>query len=177
MTDAPERIWRVAPWIPSQYVHGLASWPVKEQAGDGATEYIRADIAEARERAAVAAKVQEIAERVTPLLSQYIADDVLPCYDIESEVYLVDPEADQANAAFVDHAIRAISDTDALAEYVEMVIAEERERCAKIVAPKRPRPCDCEGCYCGNVGDAETVAQWDADNASAAAIAKGPTDG
>jgi hypothetical protein len=91
---------------------------------DELQQFIRAmsdalEAAEARERAAVAAKVEEIADRVTPLLGQYIADDVLPCYDIESEVYLMDPEAGQANAAFVDHAIRTLSDTDALAEYVE----------------------------------------------------------
>ena len=43
MTEAPERIWRVKPWIPSQYRHGLASWPAEEHAGEGATEYIHAD--------------------------------------------------------------------------------------------------------------------------------------
>jgi hypothetical protein len=88
------------------------------------------DAAEAEKRAAVAAKVEEIAKRVMPLLGQYIADDVLPCYDIESEVYLMDPEAGQANAAFVDHAIRALSDTDALAEYVKRDAAEAEKRAA-----------------------------------------------
>ncbi len=43
MTEAPERIWRVKPWTPDQAKHGLASWTTKEEAGDGATEYVRAD--------------------------------------------------------------------------------------------------------------------------------------
>jgi len=52
MTSAPERIWRVEPWVASQHQHGLASWPVREHAGEGATEYIRADLhAEAIEAA------------------------------------------------------------------------------------------------------------------------------
>jgi hypothetical protein len=41
----PERIWRVKPWIPAHHQHGLASWPRKDQAGEGATEYVRADLA------------------------------------------------------------------------------------------------------------------------------------
>lgn len=27
-----------------------------------------------------------------------------------------------------------------------------------------PRPCDCERCTCGNIGDATDVAAWDAEN-------------
>lgn len=44
------------------------------------------------------------------------------------------------------------------------------EEAAKIIEPKRPRPCDCERCNCGNYGDAEAVAAWDAENVAAAAI-------
>jgi hypothetical protein len=44
------------------------------------------------------------------------------------------------------------------------------EQCAKLVEPKRPRPCDCERCDCGNSGDLEAVAAWDADAANAKAI-------
>ena len=44
------------------------------------------------------------------------------------------------------------------------------EACAKIVEPKGPRPCDCERCYCHNIGDAEDVARWEADMANASAI-------
>ncbi len=47
MSDAPERIWRVAADIPQHYSHGLASWPNRENAGDGATEYLRADLHDA----------------------------------------------------------------------------------------------------------------------------------
>lgn len=39
--------------------------------------------------------------------------------------------------------------------------ADEREACARLVEPKTPRPCDCERCSCGNIGDAESVARWD----------------
>lgn len=44
------------------------------------------------------------------------------------------------------------------------------EEAAKVVAPSKPRPCDCESCYCGNAGDAETVAMWDAENWAAKRI-------
>jgi hypothetical protein len=44
------------------------------------------------------------------------------------------------------------------------------EECAKMVEPKKPRPCDCERCHCHNTGDAEAVAAWDADSAMAKAI-------
>jgi hypothetical protein len=44
------------------------------------------------------------------------------------------------------------------------------EEAAKLVRPKKPRPCDCERCYCGNHGDLEAVAVWDADKANADAI-------
>lgn len=46
MTDAPERIWRVKPWTPNQAKHGLASWTTPEEAGEGATEYVRATVKE-----------------------------------------------------------------------------------------------------------------------------------
>lgn len=49
---------------------------------------------------------------------------------------------------------------------------ETIERCAKLVEPKRPRPCDCEprGCYCHNQGDEADVTAWDADAYNAKAI-------
>jgi len=47
---------------------------------------------------------------------------------------------------------------------------EAVEACARLVEPKRPRPCDCERCYCGNNGDLEAVTAWDADAANAKAI-------
>lgn len=56
--------------------------------------------------------------------------------------------------------------TDALAQ----AKAEEREACAKLCEPKRPRPCDCEYCDCGNSSDRAAVVDWDASNALAAAI-------
>jgi hypothetical protein len=48
--------------------------------------------------------------------------------------------------------------------------SEAYEIAARLVEPKSPRPCDCERCYCGNRGDAESVAAWDADAANAKAI-------
>lgn len=47
---------------------------------------------------------------------------------------------------------------------------EAIEACARLVEPNGPRPCDCERCYCGNHGDLEAVAAWDADAANAKAI-------
>jgi hypothetical protein len=44
------------------------------------------------------------------------------------------------------------------------------EECAMVVEPTKPRPCDCERCYCGNHGDMEAVAAWDADASNAKAI-------
>jgi hypothetical protein len=53
------------------------------------------------------------------------------------------------------------------------------EMCAQAVEPKSPRPCDCEGCYCGNKGDAAAVDFWDAESNAADAIRalKGTVDG
>lgn len=48
--------------------------------------------------------------------------------------------------------------------------AQAFEEAAKLVEPANPRPCDCDRCYCGNNGDAEAVAQWDADTFSAKSI-------
>ena len=48
-----------------------------------------------------------------------------------------------------------------------------RERCAKIIEPSFPRPCDCEDCYCGNRDDADRVAAWDEAAANAKAIREG----
>lgn len=42
--------------------------------------------------------------------------------------------------------------------------------CATTVGPKRPRPCDCSGCHCGNAGSAQDVASWDEANANRATI-------
>jgi hypothetical protein len=51
-----------------------------------------------------------------------------------------------------------------------------REGAARIVQPAGKRPCDCDRCYCQNVGDAEAVAAWDAQNAAAEAIRALPLD-
>jgi hypothetical protein len=47
---------------------------------------------------------------------------------------------------------------------------ETLEKCAEVVQPKGPRPCDCDRCYCGNVGDLEMVTAWDQQEANATAI-------
>ena len=62
MSDAPERIWRVKPWSLSQHKHGLASWPIEEQAGPGATEYTRADLHRAEVEAAVKRALEAAAQ-------------------------------------------------------------------------------------------------------------------
>jgi hypothetical protein len=68
------------------------------------------DAAEARERAAVAAAYEKAADR-----------------------------AWKDSGPTLSRAIRALSDTDALAEYVEKVRAEERERCLQLVEEYRQR--------------------------------------
>lgn len=57
-----------------------------------------------------------------------------------------------------------------IAEIVRITRETTVEECARLVEPKRPRPCDCERCNCHNQGDAEDVAAWDSDAASAKAI-------
>lgn len=59
---------------------------------------------------------------------------------------------------------------DALRKLAEQVKHDTIEACAKLIEPKQPRPCDCERCDCHNQGDAEAVAAWDTDAASAKAI-------
>jgi hypothetical protein len=49
-------------------------------------------------------------------------------------------------------------------------IAAGLERAAQVAGPLGKRPCDCERCDCGNVGNAQDVAAWDAELACAAAI-------
>ena len=58
----------------------------------------------------------------------------------------------------------------AISSYLKAERGKIVEECAKIVEPKRPRPCDCERCDCGNHGDLAEVAAWDADMANAKAI-------
>lgn len=41
---------------------------------------------------------------------------------------------------------------------------------ADLIMPKGSRPCDCQRCDCGNIGDAEEVRAWDEGMASATAI-------
>jgi hypothetical protein len=58
--------------------------------------------------------------------------------------------------------------------FADLVAAHERKACAKACEPKRPRPCDCERCDCGNATDARMVAEWDeAFNRAAAIRARG----
>jgi len=52
---------------------------------------------------------------------------------------------------------RAADELDAAGD----AVAAERERCAKLCEPTKPRPCDCERCDCGNATDARMVAEWD----------------
>jgi hypothetical protein len=73
------------------------------------------DAAEARERAAVAAAYEKAAASLEERGSDGWAEHVMADY-----------------ASVNADAIRALSDTDALAEYVEKERTAERERCAKI---------------------------------------------
>lgn len=62
----------------------------------------------------------------------------------------------------------------ALIERLAVSQAETRrlalEEAARVVKPSGNRPCDCDRCDCGNVGDAEAVAAWDALDAPYRAI-------
>jgi hypothetical protein len=80
------------------------------------------DAAEARERAAVAAAYEKAAASLEERGSDGWAEHVMADY-----------------ASVNADAIRALSDTDALAEYVEKVRAEERERCLQLVEEYRQR--------------------------------------
>jgi hypothetical protein len=77
MSDLPERIWRVKPWSPSQHKHGLASWPIEEQAGPDATEYLRADLhraeVEAARREGRVAGLREAGEIADAAMQKYAA--------------------------------------------------------------------------------------------------------
>jgi hypothetical protein len=84
--------------------------------------YAALDAAEARERAAVAAAYEKAAASLEERGSDGWAEHVMADY-----------------ASVNADAIRALSDTDALAEYVEKVRAEERERCLQLVEEYRQR--------------------------------------
>lgn len=51
-----------------------------------------------------------------------------------------------------------------------------RRQAMNIARPATARPCDCDRCYCGNVGDAEMVSQWDEASALATGIAALPLE-
>jgi hypothetical protein len=108
----------------------LLEWPNPETV-EGAAKMLLSlratlDAAEAEKRAAVEAAYEKAAQK-----ADYHLDRVKPHHPDE-------PGPDKVaygygNAALnIAVAIRALSDTDALAEYTEKVRAEERERCAKI---------------------------------------------
>jgi hypothetical protein len=78
--------------------------------------YAALDAAEARERAAVAAAYEKAAASLEERGSDGWAENVMAEY-----------------ASVNAEAIRALADTDALAEYVERERAEERERCLNLV--------------------------------------------
>jgi hypothetical protein len=120
MTDTPERIWAWA-W---EVDVSRGQWALNPSVGfDEEAQYIRADIAEAEKRAAVAAKVQEMASRLWP-------HDWIPAPNSTTNMMLY---AAASN-------LRALSDTDALAEYVERERAEERERICGIIRALKDEP-------------------------------------
>jgi hypothetical protein len=59
---------------------------------------------------------------------------------------------------------------DSFELFANLVAAHEREACEKLAEPKYKRPCSCERCDCGNQGNAEEVAVWDAEMAIFKAI-------
>jgi hypothetical protein len=96
------------------------------------------------------------------------------------ESYGFAPEACDYLPQAIDNALAAVIGTrdDLLAEVTQLRAVPQTvvdrasiiEECAMVVEPTKPRPCDCERCYCGNHGDMEAVAAWDADASNAKAI-------
>jgi uncharacterized protein YicC (UPF0701 family) len=82
------------------------------------------DAAEARERAAVAAAAEGDIDTALDAMQAFMEKEGAPTIDWRG---LPEDQADKIRDC-VRAAIRAISDTDALAEYVEKVRAEEREQ-------------------------------------------------
>lgn len=89
------------------------------------------------------------------------------------------PERAEANAAYLgglwnEHRAGRLHTSEALAQAVAAAREEGRVvglgEAADWLAPSRARPCDCERCDCGNVGDLAEVAAWDAENDLSRAI-------
>jgi hypothetical protein len=113
MTDAPERIWAWA-W---EVDVSRGQWALNPSVGfDEEAQYIRADIAEAEKRAAVEAAVERMLDHA---------------WNIGTPEMLY---------AEIEAVARALSDTDALAEYVERERAEERERICGIIRALKDEP-------------------------------------
>jgi hypothetical protein len=92
-------------------------------------------------------------------------------------------QAENGDERSTEDALGLWADLMAQGESAEARVAEleaERDEIARralmrgaiALAPRRDRPCDCDagGCYCGNPGDARTVADWDNDAWAADAI-------
>jgi hypothetical protein len=56
---------------------------------------------------------------------------------------------------------------DSYRQVVRPTVARVLKAAAEAIAPKGPRRCDCTSCDCGNSGDAQSVAQWDAEMGAA----------
>ena len=72
-----------------------------------------------------------------------------------------------ASALRIDRPFSGNVMSAAIAELDRLTAENERlrEALAKIGTMTWGRPCDCERCDCRNVGDATSVAAWDAENA------------
>jgi len=75
---------------------------------------------------------------------------------------------DGAVAQAITHSRKVLADQLIAAR--QEGVNEGLEKAAKCIAPLEPRPCDCERCTCGNIGDAEAVAFWDSSKLDADAI-------
>jgi hypothetical protein len=111
MTDTPERIWARPVGTVRDWNHTCGPWSLDNPYGSS-VEYIRADIAEAEKRAEVAA----VCEKAEVLCQQEIDRG-------DKNAVL----AYAGGARTCRDAIRALSDTDALAEYVERERADAVE--------------------------------------------------
>lgn len=88
----------------------------------------------------------------------------------EAQVEAADEAACKANDSFAyTHTadqrrtiLRAALEAAAPLAPPDAAVLAEREEIARLIQPASPRPCDCDHCLCGNIGDACDAARWDA---------------
>jgi len=110
---APDKIWRVKPYIALHNQYGLASWPVAEHAGPEATEYTLTALSQAQVAAAYEAGMIEAAEICDVVAKRNENHPVNWAHNC---------------AAFIRIAANELDATAAMQAIVDRAVGEERER-------------------------------------------------